>query len=197
MQYPTEQEETAQESFYFQDMDQTQWAKEPVERLLEAGIIAMDESRRFRPEDFITREEFLKLLLESLELAEVQGECDFSDVSREDWFYPYVASAVELEICKGQGDGTFGAGETITRQDMAVMAQRAADAAGLALEAGEPDFIDKDTISDYAKDAAGAMLAANIISGVGEGRFAPLEKATRAQAAKIIDALRSLYVSQR
>ena len=48
------------------------------------------------------------------------------------------------------------------------------------------EIADKEKISDYAIDAVEAMYRAGIVSGVGNGNFAPDMYATRAQAAKII-----------
>ena len=44
-------------------------------------------------------------------------------------------------------------------------------------------FSDKETISEWAKQAVGIASNKGIVNGVGENTFAPRETATRAQAA--------------
>ena len=51
------------------------------------------------------------------------------------------------------------------------------------------DFADYDNISDYAKEAVGALAAKGIINGVSDTMFAPKATATRAQAAKLVYAI--------
>ena len=50
----------------------------------------------------------------------------------------------------------------------------------------EPTFDDMGQISDYALDAVAALYKMGIVNGVSETEFAPLDGATRAQAAKIV-----------
>jgi len=47
-------------------------------------------------------------------------------------------------------------------------------------------FTDEENISGYAKEAVGAMQKSGIIKGTGDGRLAPKNDATRAEAAVII-----------
>ena len=44
---------------------------------------------------------------------------DFSDVERNAWYAPYIAAAQKNGFISGVGDGMFGVGRNITRQDMA------------------------------------------------------------------------------
>ena len=79
----------------------------------------------------------------------------FSDVSSSDWCAPYVYTAYELGLVEGQGGGVFGAGQTITRQDMAVMASRAVAAAGKTLPQTEAVSLrDLSQVSGYAPPQA-------------------------------------------
>ena len=53
----------------------------------------------------------------------------------------------------------------------------------------EQYFSDNNTISDYAQEAVAKMQKAGVISGMGDGNFAPTETANRAQAAVVISNL--------
>lgn len=87
----------------------------------------------------------------------------------------------------GHKDGSFGVSDKITRQEMAAMTYRAIQTAGLTLnEQALTAFSDEQDIANYAKEAVSAMQKAGIINGVGNGKFAPQDTATRAQAAVIL-----------
>lgn len=121
---------------------------------------------------------------------------DFNDVDKNEWYYPYICTAVNQSIVTGMDNGNFGIGLPITRQDMAVMAKRALDKAGKA--GGSTDiskYGDRDEIADYAKDAAGSLTALGVMNGSDGGMFKPYNNATRAEAAKIISVLYGIFNS--
>ena len=86
------------------------------------------------------------------------------------------------------GDNRFGTGENITRQDAATIVYNSAISGSLMTkeELGDIAFEDAAYISDYAKEAVGALSQNRIINGVDGRNFAPLDYLTRAEAAKII-----------
>ena len=53
----------------------------------------------------------------------------------------------------------------------------------------EITFADNDSIASYAAEAVKILQRAGIVSGLDENNFGPLETATRAQVAKILNAL--------
>ncbi len=180
-------------SFPFDDCEGVAWAKPGILSLYEKGVVTGTGDRTFSPDELVTREAFVKMLIGALGLEDAAATASFTDVVAGEWYVPFIAAAAQKGIVSGHEDGSFGIGQSITRQEMAVMAYRAADAAGIALAADLPAeaFVDGADIAAYAKDAVTAMQQAGIINGVDGGRFAPNETATRAQAAKIIDALAS------
>ena len=180
---PTEAPYTRQ---FFYDLDGYDWAEQAINDLATKGIVAGDGSGKFYPGNNVTREEFVKMLIIGFGLRDYSATCDFDDVSESDWYYEFVAAANKLGIVKGMSETEFGVGRNITRQDMAVMVYRAATVAGKTLADGEINFTDNDDIAEYAAAPVGAMQASGIITGMGDGTFAPLSNANRAQAAVII-----------
>jgi len=128
----------------------------------------------------------LALSLESDNVA----DSNFSDVTEDAWYKDYVNTAVSLGIVNGVSANRFGVGESITRQDMAVMTIRALNAAGITLDGNETiRFADESKISIYAIEGVNALVAAGIING-SDGKFLPTDNLTREQAAKIIALVR-------
>ena len=163
------------------DMSSEHWAYEAVKTLGNAGVINGFEDGTFRPEDVVTREQFIKMLVAAFEMKADSATCSYSDVPKAAWYYESVAIATEKGITKGYGN-TFGTGTSITREDAAVMIYRIIEAAQAEAEA----FSDDSVISSYAKDAVYALAGNGVINGMGDGSFAPKASLTRAQAAKII-----------
>jgi len=170
------------------DMENTKWASEAVDALIEKGVISNPEDKRFRPGDNITREEFVKLAVLAFGI-EAEGEKEgFSDVAVGDWSYEYIYKAKNAGIINGLGDGRFGKKEYLSRQDMAVMLKRCCDYKGISLDADGEEivFSDNESISDYASEAVSELAKAGVINGMEDATFRPSEKCTRAQCAKVI-----------
>lgn len=179
--------------YVFDDLDSVEWAREPICKLAEMGVLRGKEYRLFYPNDNITREEFVKMLTVAYKLNIENKTAKFTDVNADDWFMPYVAAALENGIVNGVSDDMFGTGQNITRQDLAVMAYNAALKNGVEFNIeGVQKFSDDDKISDYAKTAVYALKSQDIVNGIDGKNFAPQDTATRAEAAKILYALISL-----
>lgn len=171
----------------FSDLKNTEWAKESILNLHQRGIINGKRDGIFAPNDLVTREEFVKMLVIMLDCVNSDAECEFSDVLAGAWYYSYVASGVENGLIKGVSEDRFGAGQNISRQDIAVLTSRAADFLGLTLSGTkETAFNDFNEISEYAKESVIAISGAGIVNGTGSGSFEPKRGATRAEAAKIL-----------
>ncbi|MEG2381865.1 MAG: S-layer homology domain-containing protein, partial [Oscillospiraceae bacterium] len=189
--YPTNPQPTIApdvEENSFKDVGNDHWAYSYIETLYKKNIVSGDDEGKFRPENNIVREEFLKMLLGSLGIKPLTtATADFTDVSTDDWSYAYIATGVETGIVNGISETEFGTGELITREDMAVLCERAIKYANKTLESVTTpiDFTDSEDISDYAKDSVKLMQSYGIINGYEGGFLYPKNNATRAEAAKM------------
>jgi len=181
----------------FSDMKNVEWAIESVEALYKKGIVKGKSDITFAPNDPVTREEFVKMLVMSLNIFDKDAKTQFNDVSSSEWYAPYIASAVNTGIINGKANGNFGVGEQITREDMAAVVYRALlyKNSGLAADNAELSFTDSADIADYAVSGVAFMQEKQLIRGNGDGRFSPKENSTRAQAAVIINRLLEFLVN--
>lgn len=172
----------------FTDLDSVEWAREAVEALCAKGIIQGRGDRIFVPNDRVTREEFVKLLMLAFNLNIVGDDLTFSDVDKNAWYYKYVNCAFTTGIVKGYSEDAFGIGQPISRQDLCVMVANAIRVCEIEFSENRPatEFTDSDRIADYAKSAVEQMQKMGIVNGYGDGSFNPTGTATRAEAAKII-----------
>lgn len=167
----------------FTDLEGVEWAKSAISALYEKGIVAGDGEGKFDPSRNIKREEFVKMIVLAFGIEPKTGTNEFSDCIPGTWYEEYINAGVDAGLIKGVSAEEFGVGRNITREDMAVIVARAMK---LDISAESEKFADDDEISGYAKDAVYAVKEKGVISGLGDGRFAPKMFATRAQAAKII-----------
>lgn len=176
----------------YSDLDSVAWAEASITALSEKQIVQGYGDGTFLPNNTITREEFVKLVVTAfgLETGEA-AEPAFEDVEADSWYAPYLAAAKEAGIVEGYADGTFGVGAPISRQDIAVMLYRAAEDMDKTLSTAveEATFADEAQIGEYAAAAVKALQMAGVISGTPEGNFEPVRNATRAEACVMVDKL--------
>lgn len=156
------------------------------------GALASDGYTYFYPEDFMTRAEFCKMLFNAVKGQDrTNGKSKpqmFRDVKAESWFSEYVAWASENGIVTGNGKGKFYPDDTITREDMAVMLQRAMEAyvKGVEEQKKSKEFKDRNEISGYALEAVDTLKAGGIITGQPNGNFEPRWSVTKAEGGAAI-----------
>ena len=98
----------------FADVPSDAWYATAVNTLGTLGMVTGDSNGNFRPNDPITRAEFCVIAL-AFAYEPEDYSCSFYDVSRSDWFYPYVAQASTYGWIGGYTSGNFGPNDQITR----------------------------------------------------------------------------------
>lgn len=170
----------------FDDIKDYDWAKEAITSLYDKGIINGKEAGKFAPSDSVKREEFAKMVVLAFDIMVVPTEYDFSDVDENAWYEDYVYALASAGIVNGREDGTFGVGDYITRQEIAVILERIADYKKAEFTAEETKFSDSNDISSWAESAMKKMYGSGILSGFEDNTVRPNENASRAQIAKIV-----------
>ena len=184
---PTEPQKKTEQKIVFSDLEDAAWAAEAVLAMAKMGIVSGDENGKFRPNDTIKREEFVKMLVAAANVYDENAECSFDDVLSDAWYYRSIASAYKSGLVYGINENTFGVGNNITRQDMMVLCRRAAQGrVTLEKKRDYKAFSDDSEIADYAKEAVAELYMSEIANGMGDDMFCPMNTATRAQGAVII-----------
>lgn len=124
-----------EESAGFTDVSATEWYAEYVDRA--AGVLEIVDGysdNTFRPNNFVTRAEALKIILRAAGLDGTTGLTDFiastydptdnfSDMDTiNDWFAPYTAYAKAIGLVDGYGDDSFRGNQTMTRAEVCKIA---------------------------------------------------------------------------
>lgn len=176
--------------YEFSDVAESFWGYTSIYELAELDIISKPEDKMFRPESEITREEFAKMAVKAFNIQS-STECTFTDVEKNAWYYEYVSALQSAGIVTGYEDNTFGAGKSITREEVCAILYRIVESgnAGMKEASENKSFSDESVISEYAANGVKALTAAGVVSGYENGEFKPQNSITRAETAKIISGL--------
>lgn len=96
----------------FSDVDM--WAEQSINELAAAGVITGYPDDTFRPNDTVTRAEFVTMLMRLI--GEEGATSEFADVNGH-WAEKYIAKASEYGYISGYPDGTFRPDTDITRAE--------------------------------------------------------------------------------
>ena len=157
------------------------WAEANIRALVNTGIISGYPNGTFLPNHHITRAEFVTMLVKAFGLEAGEGKV-FADTA-DHWAKDAIAIAEASGIVSGYNETTFGADDSITREQMAVMIARAMN---LQASRAAMDFIDSADISSWAADAIAAAFQAGIITGFPDHSFKPQRNTSRAEAATVL-----------
>lgn len=191
-----ETNDTPKPDIAFADCGTSHWAYPYVNEMKTDGIISGYDDGNFYPDQQVKREEFVKMAVMASGLYEKDAACDFEDVPQDAWYYGYIASAHHANVINGVGEKTFGIGQEMKREDVAVIVCRILNMFQVpeenrdALTDAEKDFTDGADIDDYAKDSVAVLAEMKILRGFEDGSFRPQDCLTRAEAAKILSVVR-------
>ncbi|SDT25259.1 Beta-galactosidase [Paenibacillaceae bacterium GAS479] len=172
----------------FKDLTPNHWASDSVAELAAKEIVKGDERDRFLTRTLVTRAEFTAMLVRMLQLPSAKDQSKpFRDVPTTAWFSAEVASAQEAGLVQGS-EGSFEPNRYISREEMVVLAVRAAKQLGLQLgvSGNGKAFADNSDISGWAAESVRAATELSLVAGDAEGSLRPKEGAVRAEAAVML-----------
>lgn len=190
----------------FMDLPLSHWACHQMEYAAKKGIISGDGDGTCRPDDSVTRAEFVQMIANSFDLErpatgspkidflehnDTKGAPEgknFTDVAADDWYFTAVDLGSKAGVINGYEDGRFGVSESITRQDAAVILARVKEACSIVIDkkVSVVEFGDASDIAQYSIDAVKELQQYGVISGYEDGTFHPMGNITRAEAVKLI-----------
>ncbi|MFC3748912.1 S-layer homology domain-containing protein [Paenibacillus sp. GCM10012306] len=162
------------------------YAKDAILELTNKGIINETGDGKFNPTGIISRQDFAIILAKTLnlDLTSPPALATFSDVPSNSYAFNAVEAAVKAGLVKGLGGGNFGAANTLTREQMAVIFMNAL-AVDITGKGQNLTFSDASSISDWAKDSVAAALELNLMRGNSDGSFGPKKSALRQEVALV------------
>jgi len=194
----TDAEEIMLHSLPFNDVQPRNWFYSYVSAMYASDIMLGVSANRFAPQDTFSRAQVLATLFRihhgrTASMSDPRNN-NFTDVASASWSAPYVTWATNNGITSITS-GTFGPNQAAVRQEIALFIHRyitnLTDISGNSVEnAAWLTFVDRDQI--VGQDAYMALRWANnrsVVNGItraGVSRIAPMDTATRAEAATML-----------
>jgi 5'-nucleotidase len=157
------------------------WAKDYIVSALGKGFISGYANSMFKPDNSVTRAEFIKILYNLGGNEEVK-DISFSDMTGTEWYFDCVKWAVANGLIQGYEDNTFRGNDEISREEAAVILDRFLNNSN---EGNALEFIDYSLISAWAKESVDEISKMGIMTGDNNGYFNPKNSLTRAEAVVI------------
>ncbi|RNL20625.1 hypothetical protein DMP07_03315 [Slackia faecicanis] len=183
-------ERLVQDHSAFSDVAPSDWFFKPAHYVNERGIMTGYEGA-FRPQENLTRAQCARILYNRFGNGAQCAPAPLSDVDQSQWYAPAVNWAVETGMMVGLvGTGRFGVNDELSREQLALVVARAANADTAAADPSAFDALpDRDDTSDWARDAMVWATDEGVINGdraTDPARLLPRNPITRAQMAQVV-----------
>jgi len=182
-----EKSDSYNQSSVFSDMSSNHWAYDIVLSMKERGIISGFTDGTFRPEEFVTREQFASILSNGLKLSGTSG-IRYEDVTDNFWSKEYIAKASKY-IAGYLIDGKYYFEPTadMLREDVAVSIVKAKglenSIANMNILMGFSDYL---KITEGKRKYVAIAIENKLMSGNANGTFNPRGGLTRAEVSAVM-----------
>ena len=172
----------------FPDVAEGDWFYDAVRYAYETGLMDGVGDNLFAPNSETTRAQLVTILYRLEGEPEVSGTSGFTDVEADTWYTDAVAWAAANGIVNGVSETEFAPGKDITREQLATILFRYAEAKGydVSARADLSAYPDADQIQSYAAESVAWAVAEGLIQGFEDNTLRPAGNATRAQIATIL-----------
>lgn len=182
----------------FTDLAVGAWYEDAVAYVYRHDLMSGFSEDTFGPNAALSRAQLCQILYNMEGRPAVTGSGSFSDLADGAWYTDAVTWAASQGIVDGYGGGLFGPDDNITREQLASILYRCAQARGDDVSVGEDtnilSYSDAADVAEYAISAMQWACGAGVITGISESALAPRGEATRAQTAAMLMRFCEQYV---
>ena len=173
----------------FTDLAADAWYTDAVAYVYRHDLMAGYGENLFGPDDDLSRAQLCQIIYNMEGQPVTSGSSVFTDVADSAWYADAVTWAASQGIVGGYGGGLFGPEDNITREQLASILYRYAQAKGYDTSVGENtnilSYTDALEISEYAIPAMQWACGSGLVEG-SNGSLSPRAKATRAEVATML-----------
>lgn len=126
----------------FADVPQGHWYTDAVNALAGLGIINGYPDHTYRPDNPVTRVEFMVMAVKLAGIPVKENECSFYDIPDAYWAAGYIQAAADAGMVVGGEDGSFAPMRAITRAEAVTILNQAGGHANCKLDSPKKVFRD-------------------------------------------------------
>ena len=177
---------------------QSGWYKAAVDFAQASGLMNGMTATEFAPNVTTTRAMVAQVLYRLAGSPTVLHIAAIPDADPDAWYYDAMLWASCTGIMQGYEDGTYRPNRAITRQEMATILLRMADAKLGAdlVDAALAEIADGGSVASWARAGVAFCYLGGIMNGVGGAHFDPTGMLTRAQLAQVFFNLYNIGMDQ-
>lgn len=171
-------------AFAFSDLTESHWAYKNVMDMQSRGVISGFNDNTFKPDNSLTREQFITMAVKGLKITKPGTENVFEDIS-DRWSEDFIKTAGYTMV--DVGESNFRPGESALREDvaMAIVKMNNLENESYSKKTLEK-FSDNKNISENRKKYVAIAVEKGLMSGNANGTFNPQRSLTRAEGATVI-----------
>ena len=159
------------------------WSERMIYKSVSMNIVCGDQKGNFNPDDYITREEMAKVLVNALGLEndDIPEIKDVENVSQ--WAKDYVRQAVAANAMELDEDGNFNPKQMATREDILKAAEKvfALDETDIEIQ-----YEDLEEVPVHLRETLRKLTGEAIVKGYPDGTFRVRNNIRRCEFIKII-----------
>ena len=170
------------------------WANKQISKFIENSYANGYEDNTFRPDEQITRAEFVKLVNKYFGFNN-KGISNFKDINPKDWYYNDICIAIKAGYINGYEDNTFRPDNQITREEAAkiiVSIKNQQDNTYDKLNT----FPDKNLVSNWAKPYIEGAIEQGYLKGDDLKNIRPTNRITRAESVTLLSRIENKVVAK-
>lgn len=168
------------------DVDQNSWSYPYIEKAFEMGLLTGTSPTTFSPAAQMSRGMIATVIYRMAGSPDVSSSKTFPDVLANAYYSKAISWISSAGIMSGHGDGTFKPDAAVSREQIALIAQRYRSTIEPTKQRSDiSGYTDYTQVSDFAYKAMEWAVNRRIITGSGD-QLNPKGMVTREQCAKIL-----------
>lgn len=160
------------------------WSEETINSFTNQGYIDGYEDNTFRPDNSMTRAEFVKVVNKVFGYTQ-KGTEQFTDVNKDDWFYEDICVGIKAGYIQGKSKDIFAPNDNITRQEVAMILTNIMKNKDKNLDKLNT-FKDGDKTDKWAQSSVEGAIEAGYLNGYEDKTIRANSDITRAEAISML-----------
>lgn len=172
---------------------QGHWAEVTINKWVGQGLISGYPDGTFRPDQTITRGEFVSLVNTIYGFMSMAD--NYEDVYPDEWYYQAVAIGKNSTYLSWYKDKMFYPNKAITREEVSAILYHILQLDQKNLDSSLSQFMDHEVLASWSYDYLNGLVASGYVSGYPDETLRATSPITRAETLAMLDKVIGLYIS--